>query len=143
MFSPALINSSIVKKFNYTGSVIAINEGNGQFNIQKLPQAVQFSSVNAISCIDINGDGYIDLILGGNEFGFLPQLGRLDASFGHVLLNNGKGQFEWIGSNRSGLELPGQIRDIKEIAGKGKAKLLFLRNDEFPALYELKKQSKK
>ena len=33
-----LLNKSLVKQFNYCSSIVAINEGNGQFDIQKLPQ---------------------------------------------------------------------------------------------------------
>jgi hypothetical protein len=47
-------------------SIVAINKGNGKFEIQLLPK-VQFSSVNAICPLDINNDGYIDLVLGGNQ----------------------------------------------------------------------------
>jgi hypothetical protein len=61
---------------------------------------VQLSSVNAIACTDINGDGFPDLILGGNEFGFLPQFGRLDASFGDILLGDGKGNFTCLDADR-------------------------------------------
>jgi enediyne biosynthesis protein E4 len=143
LFSSELLKHTLVKQFNYTSSVVAINEGNGNFSIQKLPQMVQMSSLNAIQSVDINGDGYPDLVLGGNEFGFLPQFGRLDASFGHVLLNNGKGQFTWISPGLSGLQLPGQIRDIGRITDKDKTYLLFLRNDEYPVLYQVNKKRKK
>ncbi|HEX9514196.1 MAG TPA: VCBS repeat-containing protein, partial [Puia sp.] len=136
LFPPAMLDSSLVKQFNYPSSIVALNEGNGQFSIQPLPPIVQLSSVNAIHCIDINQDGFPDLVMGGNEFGFLPQFGRLDASFGHILLNDGKGQLTWIAPDRSGLELRGQIRDIVEIPGKDKVHLLFLQNDEYPALYK-------
>ena len=44
---------------------------------------------------------------------FLPQFGRLDGSFGHVLLGDGKGGFTWIDPRRSGLLLPGQIRGYR------------------------------
>jgi len=135
LFPPPLLDSAQIQLFNYTSSIVAINNGNGQFTIRKLPAQVQFSSVNAIHCIDINGDGSTDLVLGGNEFGFLPQFGRLDASFGHVLLNDGKGYFTELTPDRSGLQLSGQIRDIAEIPGKDQMYLLFLRNNEFPALY--------
>ncbi len=135
LFSSDILSHAIVKQFNEPSSIIAINNGNGQFSIQKLPAMVQLSSVNAIECADINGDGFPDLVLGGNEFGFLPQFGRLDASFGHVLLNDGKGGFTWIDPRRSGLQLPGQIRDIGKITDKDKTYFLFLRNDENPALY--------
>jgi hypothetical protein len=45
--------------------------------------------VNAICPLDINNDGYIDLVLGGNQW-VLPQFTRLDSNFGSVLLGNKK-----------------------------------------------------
>jgi enediyne biosynthesis protein E4 len=143
LFPSELLNKSLIKQFNYCSSIVAINKGNGQFAIQKLPQMLQLSSVNAIRITDINGDGYADIIAGGNEFGFLPQFGRLDASFGHVLLNNGSGQFTWIGPDHTGLELRGQVRDIAEIKSKSATYLLFLQNDQYPVLYKINKPLKK
>ena len=138
-----LLKSSQVKKFNYCPSIVAINQGNGQFNIQRLPVRVQLSSVNAIQSTDLNGDGFPDLILGGNEFGFLPQFGRLDGSFGDVLINDGKGNFTWMGNASSGLNVMGQVRDIELIRGSQKTRVLFLINDEVPVLYELKSKKVK
>ena len=134
----ALLDSARVDLFNYPTSIVALNKGNGQFDIRPLPQMVQLSSVNAIQGVDLNGDGFTDLVLGGNEFGFLPQFGRLDASFGHVLLGNGKGDWSLPAPNRSGLDLPGQIRDIALIPGKDQVYLLFLRNDDYPVLYSIR-----
>ncbi|GGB14909.1 VCBS repeat-containing protein [Puia dinghuensis] len=134
-----LLDNALVRQFNYCASIIAINQGNGRYVVQPLPNMVQLSSVNAIQCTDINFDDIPDLVLGGNEFGFLPQFGRLDASKGHILLGNGKGQFTWIPPSRSGLQLPGMIRDIEKVpmeAGQPPA-LLFLRNDEVPVLYRI------
>lgn len=131
-----------VKQFNYASSIVAINTGNGNFSVQKLPVTVQLSSVNAIQCLDIDRDGHIDLVLGNNEFGFLPQFGRLDAGYGQVLINNGKGQFTASGPEKSGLELEGEVRDIKYIQGKAKDYLLFLRNDDYPALYQINNSPK-
>ena len=54
----------------------------------------QLSSVNAIVLTDINNDNKPDLVLGGNMFGFPPQFGRLDGSYGHVLLNEGNGKLD-------------------------------------------------
>ncbi len=143
LFPAAMLDTTLVKKFNFCSSVVAINEGNGNFNLLKLPPMVQLSSVNAIQCADVNGDGYPDLVLGGNEFGFLPQFGRLDASYGHILLNNGKGGFTWVDPGHSGLQLPGQIRDIGKITARDKTFLLFVRNDEYPQLYLINSLQKK
>ena len=103
---------------------------------------VQFSSVNAIQCVDLNGDGFTDLLLGGNEFGFLPQFGRLDGSFGDVLINDGKGNFSFMGNDKSGLNIRGMVRDIALIKGNAKTHVLFVVNDEYPVLYELNEKVK-
>jgi hypothetical protein len=137
LFPGHQMDSVIVRKFNYPSSVIAFNEGNGRFTIHKLPPMTQLSSINAIRPLDINGDGSTDLLLGGNEFGFLPQFGRLDASAGDLLLNDGKGQFHLIPAGLSGLDLRGQTRDIVQIQGKDCLYLLFLQNDESPLLYKI------
>ena len=49
----------------------------------------QLSSINAVVIHDFNKDGLPDLLMGGNQFGFQPMFGRLDASLGYVLLNIG------------------------------------------------------
>jgi enediyne biosynthesis protein E4 len=139
LFPPAVIKQCVVKQFNYPSSCIAINNGKGNFTIQKLPPAVQFSSVNAISYADLNQDGFTDLILAGNKFEFLPQFERLDASFGNVLVNEGKGKFNCLEPMQSGLQLEGEVRDIVQIKKSDKTCFLFLRNNDYPALYEIEK----
>ncbi|MEO6233279.1 MAG: CRTAC1 family protein, partial [Ferruginibacter sp.] len=128
-----------IKLFNYCKSIVAINDGKGGFTIQPLPVMVQLSSVNAISCTDANADGKPDLVLGGNMFSFQPQFGRLDGSYGHVLLNNGQGVFTWQYPNQSGINLKGAIKDICELKVKGKRCLLVGQNDLQPALFEIVK----
>ena len=139
------LNKALVKQFDYSPSCVAINKGNGQFIVEKLPPMIQLSSVNAIHCMDINKDGKIDIVSGGNQFDFIPQLERLDASMGDVLINNGVGTlpagqpgFIWVEPARTGLDLSGQVRDIEEIHINQKNYLLFLQNDEYPVLYEVK-----
>ena len=137
LFRPEILKKAIVKVFNYPASCIAINKGDGNFTVQKLPYRAQLSSVNSIYCRDVNRDGYIDLITGGNNSGFLPQLEKLDASFGDVFINNGKGSFAWSGAQQSGLKVDGEVRDIKELKGKNKSYLLFLRNNHYPMMYRI------
>ncbi|MHA4808496.1 VCBS repeat-containing protein [Flavitalea flava] len=141
LFPPALLDSSRVRIFNYPRSIVALNEGNGHFSIRPLPVLAQLSSVNAILPVDVNHDGYTDLVMGGNEFGFLPQFGRLDAGDGQVWLNDGKGEFTMMSHNLSGLDLRGQIRDIVKIPGKDRDYILILQNDEYPVLLALSAKS--
>ncbi|NNV53825.1 VCBS repeat-containing protein [Limnovirga soli] len=140
LFTTDQLKNATVKLFNDDASCIAINMGNGQFEIQPLPANVQFSSVNAILCTDVNSDGIPDLIMGGNDFCFQPQFGRLDASFTHVLINNGKAQFSYVPNAVSGIELRGQVRDIQPVKNKNGKYLLMLQNGEMPVLYAFNKR---
>jgi hypothetical protein len=139
LFPEAMIRSAEVKQFNYNSSVVAINDGKGSFTIQKLPLMVQLSGVSAIESMDINGDDQMDLLLGGNMFGFPPQFGRLDGSYGHVLLNEGKGKLRWAEPQQSGVSIKGEIKDIKVIQGKDRRYILMVQNNEYPVLYQVKK----
>jgi len=98
---------------------------------------VQLSSVNAIQSLDINGDGFKDLVMAGNLLHFQPQLERLDGSYGYVLLNDGKGNFNWVESLKSGLQVEGMVKDIQHLKIKNKDYFLFLRNNDCPVLYRV------
>jgi hypothetical protein len=93
--------------------------------------------VNAIAFADVNKDGKTDLVMGGNQFHFQPQFARLDASYGHVVLNKGNGKWEWIYPAQSGLKLRGEIRNIIRLNSPGKQELLVLQNDDYPVMYKM------
>ena len=137
IFSPEDIKSSIVKTFDFATSIIAINKGGGKFDIMPLPAMTQLSSVNAIQVTDLNRDGKVDFIMGGNHFDYQPQYDRLDGSFVDVLLQTKNGQFEALDPLKAGILLKGQMRDIKKINRQGKEHFLFLQNNDYPVLYQL------
>ena len=136
LFKKELLEKAVVKMFNYCSSIIAINNGKGDFAIQKLPVRLQLSSVNALQVTDVNNDGKPDIIAGGNNFNFPPQFGRLDASFGDVLINKGNNVFDWMNPSASGIKLPGEIKDIKQIKGKDHRYFIITQNDKVPVLYQ-------
>jgi hypothetical protein len=123
---------------NYASSCIAYNNGKGSFTINALPMPVQFSSVNAMEVSDINKDGFPDLLLAGNFYDLLPQLCRLDASFGHLLINNQKGGFDVVPMAGSGINVPGQTRDIVSFNFRKQRNILFLVNNQTPVWYQLR-----
>jgi hypothetical protein len=117
-------------------SCIAINKGNGKFEIQVLPKEVQFSSVNAIATMDINKDGILDLVLGGNQYGFKPQFSRLDANFGSVLLGTKQGKFTWVPYPKSGFFMRGEVKHLQVIKNKNNTTaVLAVLNNNAPKLF--------
>ncbi len=135
---PNEIQNAKIKQVNYPASCIFLNNGKGNFILKQLPQQLQLSSVNAIKLKDINGDDYVDIIAGGNFFDLLPQFCRLDASYGHVLINDKKGNFSIIPLAKTGLDVSGQTRDIISFKVKHDDFILFLENNEVPSMYKLK-----
>lgn len=84
----------------------------GKFEKKPLPQQVQYSPVFASHATDINDDGNLDLILGGNvDFGKIS-IGKYDASRGLVLLGDGAGKFQPLHPDRSGISILGDTRGI-------------------------------
>jgi hypothetical protein len=116
-------------------STVFINNKKGGFTREPLPGAAQFSPVYAINATDVNGDGNIDLILGGNFYESKPEAGIYDASYGLLLTGNGKGQFTAQHAARSGLHTKGAVRDMVTIKTGKKNLLIVARNNNVPELY--------
>jgi len=55
-------------------SSIALNKGDGTFQLLELPLEAQLAPVYGVASGDFNGDGHVDLALAGNLFGVQPAL---------------------------------------------------------------------
>ena len=137
LFSTQQLSRSRVKTATCFTSMIAWNNGDGQFEVTPLPTGTQLSCICGILCTDINGDGQVDLLLGGNDYGFLPQFSRQDASFGHTLLNRGNGKFELIANHESGFTANGQIRAIAPLTITDKRHVIVIRNAASPKIFKV------
>ncbi|MEM6865730.1 MAG: VCBS repeat-containing protein, partial [Bacteroidota bacterium] len=136
LMDTTILNQSIRKEINTTKSIVALNKGNGQFDIIALPKEVQFSCVCDINCKDIDGDGSLDLILGGNNYDFKPQYSRLDASYGGVLIGSGDGNFRWTPYDESGFYVRGEIKHLSPFSDKTGREFLFVGiNNQRPKVF--------
>jgi hypothetical protein len=97
----------------------------------------QLSPIYSIYASDLNNDGNIDLVLGGNQFKAKPQTGMYSANTGTVLKSTGDRNFEEMDISKAGLYEKGQIRDFKEIKIGEKKYILVAINDESLKIYEI------
>ncbi len=104
------------------------NKG-GTFTFRPLPVEAQFAPVYALGSIDINGDGHLDMLLGGNLEKTRIFTGKYDANYGVALLGDGKGHFTYLPQPQSGLSLRGDIRDVTVLEGKRGQKVVFWVNN--------------
>jgi hypothetical protein len=96
-------------------SVIALNRGDGTFELRPLPIEAQFAPVYASLVRDFDGDGKTDLLLAGNFYGTQPIEGRYDASYGLFLRGDGHGGFTAVDMEQSGLAIDGQVRHLARL----------------------------
>ncbi|MBL0743625.1 VCBS repeat-containing protein [Chryseolinea sp. Jin1] len=115
------------------------NKGNGKFVVKPLPSSAQFSTVNATVTEDFNHDGNLDVFVAGNFYPINIQMGRYDASYGTLLLGNGKGAFTAVPNKDSGACLKGEIRKLKPVKAGERIQYVGFRNNDTLVSFSLKK----
>ncbi len=130
MFAPEQLTNAIQLDVAQLKTSLFINDGSGHFTIRELPVETQFSTVMAAETGDFNGDGNVDLLLGGNLYHVKPEVGRYDASYGHFLEGDGQGGFKVVPPLLSGFRLAGEIRDIQTIQTPTGTVLVIARSNE-------------
>jgi len=136
LFGKEKLNRSQQKKVFELETTYFENIGNNTFEKQQLPELTQASQIRKIIPDDVNNDGFLDVILMGNNYHISTQLGRLDALHGMVLYNDGKGNFATI----EHLKVDGQVTAIKGLDVNGKKGFIIGRNDDSP-IFIVKKDS--
>lgn len=109
------------------------NKGNGKFKMHKLPEQVQFSSLNTFEILNSNV-----ILSGGNLYQAEVETPRNDAGYGLMFETLGK-QKKTTGNTVKSLFIKGEIKDIETIyIGEEKAKaFLFARNNDSLKLLKL------
>lgn len=115
---------------NFASSYLE-NQGDGTFEISMLARPAQMTAIRNILAADFNADGYLDLLLSGNIYGFEVETPRQDAGYGLLLTGDGKGGFQPLPPSESGLYLKGEVANAAFIQLSGdRTAILNARNNE-------------
>ena len=129
LFDPSTIRDSEVKKVYNLSSVSLYNKKGKGFEIKELPFMAQLSPIFSIISDDINNDGVMDLILGGNLSRVKPEFGPNSSSYSTLLLGTKDKRFKYVNSKLSGLFISGEIRDLDKIKINKKDSYIFAVNN--------------
>lgn len=102
---------------NTASSYILWND-TGKFRWEELPKSLQVAPITKTIIMDFNGDGYPDVLLGGNDHTYDVSTGYYDANKGMVLLSQGEKQsFEILTPSQSGILLNGMLESLLYFEG--------------------------
>jgi enediyne biosynthesis protein E4 len=113
------------------------NKGNWQLEFHPFPAQAQWSPVYSSVAADFNGDGFIDILLSGNEYNMHPYIGRYDAMNGLVLKGDGKarlngavgqGNFQPLSILESGVFIPGSGKQLTSFSFNNKTAIAASQN---------------
>jgi hypothetical protein len=118
LFSKDQLKNSLVLRANNFNSSYLRNDGDNKFTLIPLPAQAQISTITGMTVEDYDGDGNLDVILSGNDWGTEVSVGRYDALNGLFLKGDGKGVFFPLPISESGIYIPGNGKALVGIMGK-------------------------
>jgi hypothetical protein len=142
VITPEMRKGALRLKANTLQSVYLRNDGNGKFTMIDLPVQAQTSQLCGMVVDDFDGDGNLDVIMNGNDYGTEVTSGRYDAFNGLILKGDGKGGFNPLTIMQSGIYIPGNGKALVKLMGaKGKYLLAASQNRDVMKIFELKKDA--
>ena len=105
------------------------NRGDGRFVRHDLPNEAQVSSINDILIEDFDQDGHRDLLVAGNLYTSEVETPRNDAGVGLLLRGDGRGHFEPVAAQASGILLPYDVKKLATVETSGLWYVLAAIND--------------
>ncbi|MEO1258020.1 MAG: VCBS repeat-containing protein [Bacteroidota bacterium] len=128
LFGKQALEEAIFREANTFQSMYFENKGALQFAAHDLPDELQFSTIQDASLFDLNQDGRTEVILGGNFYQCNTQLGRYDASYGHVLSIGENGEMKVFPLGQ--LAVKNEVRRIQPIKLGKDTFFIFVKNNQ-------------
>lgn len=111
------------------GSVYLENRGKQGFAIKALPLQAQYAPLYALIAADINHDGALDFISGGNNSWTRIKYGRYNANHLMMFEGDNKGHFTYVPQTKSGFNVRENIRAMSTIENKRQRLVIIGAND--------------
>ncbi len=140
---PSMRKDALRLKATMQQSCYLRNDGNGKFAMIPLPLQAQVSALNGMIADDFDGDGNLDVLMSGNDYGTEVSVGRYDALNGLLLKGDGKGNFQPLSILQSGIYIPGDGKALVKLEGaNGKYLVVASQHKDSLKVFQLRKDQK-
>jgi hypothetical protein len=135
--------NALIMEANDFETALLRNDGNGVFTLVPLPKEAQLSMINGMVTDDFDGDGNLDLLMNGNDYGTEVSVGRYDALNGLLLSGDGQNGFQSKSILQSGIFIPGNGKALVKLSGVNGQYLVAASQNRGPLkVFRLKKNQK-
>lgn len=121
-------------------SVALFNREGKSFQVTALPEMAQISTINDFLITDVNDDNQPDVLAVGNRYTQETLFGQFDASLATLMLGDGRSGWHVEDNAAINLLVDGDVRNVQLMRRKGKALLLFTRNNGPMSTFELARE---
>ncbi len=129
LFGKNNLTEAKVLETNMLSSVLFENTGKDmKFIVHRLPDEIQFSSLEAAAIINTENGNNTNVIVGGNFYGANIEMGRSDASYGNIISLDTRNNM--TSSSIGALNIKGQVRRILPIEINNEPCFVIVRNDK-------------
>ncbi len=143
LFTQDQLFGALKLKANNLQSSYLRNDGQGKFTMTPLPAEAQISVLNGMVADDFDGDGNLDILINGNDYGTEVSVGRYDALNGLMLKGKGDGSFEAQTILQSGIYIPGNGKALAKLrSSNGQYLVAATQNRGAMKIYTLKATNK-
>ncbi len=143
LLTPEQRSGALRMKANTFQTCFLRNDGGGKFALIPLPREAQVSVINGMVVDDFDGDGNLDVLMNGNDYGTEVATGRYDALNGLLLKGDGKGNFSPKSILESGIWIPGNGKALVKLMGSsGDYRIAASQHQEAMKLFQLKRRVK-
>jgi len=141
LFTKEQLKDALILRANNFKSAYLKNDGGGKFTLTPLVTEAQISVLNGMVVDDFDGDGQLDVLISGNDYGTDVTVGRYDALNGLMLKGDGKGGFAAQSILQSGIYIPGNGKALVKLRNSNNQYLVAAsQNRGALKIFELKKK---
>jgi hypothetical protein len=143
ILTPEQRNGAIRLQADMLQSCYLRNDGAGKFTLTPLPREAQVSVLNGMVVDDFDGDGNLDVLITGNDYGTEVATGQYDALNGLLLQGDGNGRFSPQSIAKSGIYIPHDGKALVKLrSSSGDYLIAASQHQEVLKLYRLRRTVK-